>query len=156
MPPPIDSANRRRYKIIFPSQYLLYTHASKKIHTHRSDSRSWRKISDQLKAHLWHWRSIVYRRAKTLHPKNHALDPHLLLLPQLPLLLQPRLITSLLLLSSSNWASIWTYKIWTPMLQCEAKVPKKHRPTTETELTCFRAHWPQKSQAVGVWVGSSQ
>ena len=29
MPPLIDYANRRRYKITFPSQYLLYAHASK-------------------------------------------------------------------------------------------------------------------------------
>ena len=33
MPHPINSANRRRYKITFPSQYLLYAHASKKNHT---------------------------------------------------------------------------------------------------------------------------
>ena len=28
MPHPINSANRRRYKITFPSQYLLYAHAN--------------------------------------------------------------------------------------------------------------------------------
>ena len=92
MPPQIDSAKRRGDKIIFSSQYLLYAHASKKIDTHRSDCRSRRKINDRCKGHLWHHRwSIVYRRAKTLHVGKHALHPQLLLLPQLPLLLQPRL-----------------------------------------------------------------
>ena len=52
MPPLIDYANRRRYKITFPSQYLLYAHASKKNHTHRCVCKSRRKISDRCKGHL--------------------------------------------------------------------------------------------------------
>ena len=41
-------------------------------------------------------------------------------------------------LSSSNLASISAYKILTPMLQCKAKLPKNHRPTTESELTYLK------------------
>ena len=62
MPPPIDSANRRRYKITFSSQYLLFVHASKQIHNHRRDCRAMRKISHRCKGHLCYRRrrSIVY------------------------------------------------------------------------------------------------
>ena len=47
-------------------------------------------------------------------------------------------ISILLLLSSSNLASISAYKILTSMLHCEAKLPKNHRPTTESELICLK------------------
>ena len=46
-------------------------------------------------------------------------------------------ISILHLLSSSNLASISVYKILTSMLQCEAKLHKNHRTTTESELTCL-------------------
>jgi len=122
VPPPIDSAKRRINKITFSSQYLLYAHASKYIHTHRSDCNArWRP---------WHHRRrlIVYRRAKTLnvgkrglhlllrglvplplsfdHPLPLLVAPQLLLLPQLSLLLQPRLD-----LLSLPPLFIWAYKI---------------------------------------------
>ena len=46
-------------------------------------------------------------------------------------------IPILLLLSSRILASISAYKILTSTLQCEAKLHKNHRTTTESKLTCL-------------------